>query len=106
MHGPLLGLCTSYINDTLPFPLSKTYTAHVYTKGVAMFHIGAFFNNLSPKNQGHVTIMVGLILLCNALNLIKGLNTIIILVSFIMIWYGIIKAGYDVTIRSWLHKQN
>ncbi|MBN1549150.1 hypothetical protein JW872_00655 [Candidatus Babeliales bacterium] len=58
-----------------------------------------FFSKMSPTNQGNMMIAAGAVLLLYALDLIRGLNIIIVLVAAGMIWYGITMAGYDKKIQ-------
>jgi hypothetical protein len=67
---------------------------------------GHYFKNLNAQTQGNISLVVGLVLLANALDLIRGLNYFIILVSLAMISYGFVEAGYWAWIRGMIKKQN
>ena len=61
--------------------------------------IDTFFHKLSPTNQANVILAIGIILLLNSLDIIRGLNLIITLISLGLIWYGFTQAEYDKKIR-------
>lgn len=63
-----------------------------------------FFSKMSITNQGNVLIAAGAVLLLYALDLIKGLNIIIVLVAIAMIWYGISMAGYDKKLQNLINR--
>jgi uncharacterized membrane protein YqgA involved in biofilm formation len=68
--------------------------------------IGDYLKNLSQQTQGNLILVIGLVLLANALDLIRGLNYFIILVATVMVWYGFVEAGYWGWIRSMINKQS
>ena len=61
--------------------------------------IDTFFHKLSPMNQANVIMIIGVVLLLNSLDVVKGLNILIILISLGLIWYGFTQAGYDKKLR-------
>jgi hypothetical protein len=67
--------------------------------------IDTFFHKLSPTNQANLILAIGVILLLNSLDLVRGLNLIITIISLGLIWYGFTQAGYDKKIKSLFGKK-
>ncbi len=59
-----------------------------------------FFKKLSPTNQANLILAIGIVLLLNSLDVVKGLNFIITIISIGLIWYGFTQAGYDQKIKN------
>lgn len=66
--------------------------------------IEEFFNRFSKQNQGNILIGSGLLLLLHALDIIRGLSLMIVLAACAIIWYGVVRAGYDVRLQEWIQK--
>jgi hypothetical protein len=68
--------------------------------------IGDYLKNLSQQTQGNLILVIGLVLLANTLDLIRGLNYFIILVAVAMVWYGFVEAGYWAWVRNMISKRS
>ncbi len=66
--------------------------------------VSTLYKKLSPNAQANVILAIGVILLCNTLDIIRGLNFIITIISLGLIWYGFIQAGYDKKLKSFIGK--
>ncbi len=67
--------------------------------------IDSMFRSLKPETQGLITFLAGLMIFASTLNIIKGLNALVVILSLVMMWYGITLAGYDKKIRELISKK-
>lgn len=63
-----------------------------------------WFYNLSPETRGNLVLLVGTLLLLNSLELVYGLNFIIIVASVVMMWLGFVQAGYWHWVKTFIKK--
>jgi hypothetical protein len=67
--------------------------------------IDVMFRSLKPEMQGLIILLAGFTIFLNALNIIKGLTALVIIIAIVMMWYGTMQAGYDKKIRELFKKK-
>lgn len=65
-----------------------------------------FWHSLSETTRANIVLLSGVLLLMNTLDMVKGLNYLIMAIAIFMTGYGFISAGYWAWIRAQINKRN
>lgn len=56
--------------------------------------LSTWLQHLSPTAKAHIILLFGVLLLLNSFNMVCGLHIVMTIAAILLIWDGLIEAGY------------